>query len=155
MSLFLDKQLNEWLVCLPHMYCYIYCRQVISEVFLGQTSTYIEFWQLVFYCDQSKGTCHLLHVASYAMYIICCMMFKIERESLCASGWFALKSSPCATLCRPRCAHGFLINIERTWHIIDSQQGPWISVIHDVFVEMISFAPFDTSRAMYRIQIAV
>ena len=115
------------------------------------------YWILTtcFYCDQSKGTCHLLHVASYAMYIICCMMFKIERESLCASGWFALKSSPCATLCRPRCAHGFLINIERTWHIIDSQQAPRINIIHYVFVEMISFAPFDTSRAMCRIQIAV
>ena len=91
------------------------------------------YWILTsFYCDQSKGTCHLLHVASYAMYIICYMMFKIGRESLCASGWFALKSSPCATLCRPRCAHGFFINIERTWHIIDSERDP----------ELVSFMMF-------------
>ena len=145
-------------MCLPHMYCYIYCRHVISEVLLRQTSTSIEFWLLIFTVIPSKGTCHLLHVASYAMYIICYMTFKIERESLCASGWFALKSSPCATLCRPRCAHGFLINIERTWHIIDSQRDR-MSVIHDVFVDDIiiayMYAPFDTSRARYLIQIAV
>ena len=66
-----------------------------------------------------------------------------------------LKENPCAQagdlrwkVAPARPAHGFLINIERTWHIIDSQQGPRINVIHDVFVEMISFAPFDTSRAM-------
>ena len=62
----------------------------------------------------------------YILYAIWCS--RLEENPCTQAGDLCLKSSPCATLCRPRCVHGFLLNIEQIWHIIDSKRDPeWVS----------------------------
>ena len=89
----------------------------------------------------------------YILYAMWCS--RLEENPCTQAGDLCLKSSPCATLCRPRCVHGILLNIEQIWHIIGSKRDPeWVSFTI-FFVEMISlddiiiiymYAPFDTLR---------
>ena len=78
------------------------------------------------------------HLSPFTCCFICYvyhMLYWCSRleENPCAQAvdlrW---KVAPARPFCRPRCAHGFLINIERTWHIIDSQRDP----------ELVSFMMF-------------